>query len=171
MPLRKKGGASPKSKPRKRSVEKAKKEFPAEQNEDRIEYYVDAFFSYDKNERVGKCAFRVRTERRFSSLEYGVSVEVEREKNVVDLGLFGLTTKQSYAVKPAPAESIVEIEETIGAVTVNAIKPDGAINSAEYEFNPYTKKVRLVKEFLPEKKNNRLFCRFGVADELNAFAG
>ncbi|MBD3408699.1 MAG: hypothetical protein GF419_00705 [Ignavibacteriales bacterium] len=170
MPLRKKGGAAPTSKPRKRSIEKAKKETPAEQNENRIEYYVDAFFSYDKNEHVGKCAFRVRTERLFSSLEYGVSVEIEREKNVVDLGLFGLRTKQSYAVKPAPAVSIVEIEETIGAVTVNAVKPDGAINSAEYEFNPYTKTMTLVNEFLPEKKNNRLFCRFGVAEELHTFA-
>ena len=61
-------------------------------------------------------------------------------------------------------------EDLIGEHTVNVLKQDGCINSALFNFNIYNRTIDLVQEFLPEKKNNRLFCKFEVAEDEFSFA-
>jgi len=82
----------------------------------------------------------------------------------------GLQAKPNYAPRVQPARKDTLFEELIGDVTVNVVKQDGSINSAIYNFNSVEKKIALVKEFMPEKENNRLFCKFKVSEEEFSFS-
>ena len=64
--------------------------------------------------------------------------------------------------KVQPANAEIDFEELFGEYTVNIIKQDGSINSVIVNFNIFKKEIVIVKEFLPEKKNNSKFCTFEV---------
>jgi len=52
---------------------------------------------------------------------------------------------------------------------VNVIKQDGSMNTAVFEFNYFKREIKLVKSFVPEKKNNRMFCEFLVSEKNFSF--
>jgi hypothetical protein len=130
---------------------------------DKLEYVCKAFYSYDNKNNKQYCVFAVETIVEFTSFAYEISVEVIKEKNVINLILTGLSAKTNVVPLVQPARTEVLFEDLIGDYTINVLKQDGAINTAEYHFNIFKKEILLVKQYKPKKKNNRLFCRFEVA--------
>ncbi len=155
-------------KSRKKSIDALKQATPIKKKSD-IEYIAKVFFHYDESLKKQFYILRLNTVQEFSFLNYEIAVEVQKNKNVVDVSLMGLKAKQSYLVIPQPASTDFFFEELYGEYTFNIIKQDGSINSAKYHFNLFKKELFLVNEFLPAKKNNRKFCKFEIATELFTF--
>jgi hypothetical protein len=111
----------------------------------------------------------ILTVKEFVYLNYEISVDVRKVKDMIDISLLGLNTRQSYYVKAGPARVDLYFEDLFGKHTFNVIKQDGSINSMTIDFNIYKKEMLVVEDTQPDKKNNRLFCTFRTAPELNTF--
>jgi hypothetical protein len=168
MPLRKQARIPKIPKNRKKSIDALKKATPLKKKSE-IEYFAKVFFEYNTIEKKQLYVLQLRTAQEFSFLNYEVSAEVRKRKNIVDISLMGLRTKQSYLVIPQPAISNFYFEDLFGEYTFNIIKQDGSINSAKYHFNLFKKELKLVNEFMLAKKNNRKFCKFEIATDLFTF--
>ncbi len=136
---------------------------------DKIEYVCKAFFYYDTVNKKQFVSFTIETVMELKVFSYEVTVEVLKKKDGIYLVIMGLAAKTNYAPQVQPARKDNYFENLVGDVTVNVVKQDGSINSAIYNINFLEKKIMLVKEFLPEKENNRKFCNFIVAEEENSF--
>ena len=136
---------------------------------DKLEYICNAFYKYDQQTKKQYCVFAIETVVEFTSFAYEVSVEALKEKNVIDFVLTGLRAKTNVVPLIQPARTELLFEDLIGDYTVNVVKQDGAINSAEYHFNIFKKEIVLLKQYKPKKKNNRLFCKFEVDKEEFSF--
>ena len=136
---------------------------------DKLEYYCKAFFKYDEKQKKQYYAFAIETVVEFTAFAYEVSVDVIKEKNVINLVVMGLKAKLNSVPRVQPARNESLFEDLFGEFTVNVVKQDGAINSADFYFNIYKKELLLLKQSIPKKKNNRLFCEFKVAEEEFSF--
>jgi hypothetical protein len=132
---------------------------------DKLEYLCKAFYKYDTLSKKQFCVFAIETIVEFTSFAYEVSVEVIKDKNVIDLILMGLKAKTNVVPQIQTARKEILFEDLVGDYTVNVVKQDGAINTGEYHFNIFKKEILLTKQYKPKKKNNRLFCTFEVAEE------
>jgi len=129
---------------------------------DKIDFNCKAYFKYDVKLKKQFVAFSLETIAEFTSFSYEISVDVIKEKDVINIVVIGLKAKMNAVPKVQPAVKEVLFEDLIGQLNINVVKQDGAINSAEYYLNIYSKDILLRKEFKPRKKNNRLFCKFEV---------
>ena len=132
---------------------------------DKLEYVCKAFYKYD--EKVGRqyYVFAIETIVEFTSFAYEVSVEVIKEKHVLNFILMGLKAQTNAVPQIQPARTELYFEDLIGDYTINVVKQDGAINTGEYHFNIFKREIILTNQYKPKKKNNRLFCKFGVAED------
>jgi hypothetical protein len=168
MSLRKQEGVPRIPKTRKKTIDKMKSTTPTK-TEDLIEYRGFVYYKYDKVLKKQYYVLTLVTVKEFVYLDYELSVEVRRVKNVIDISLLGLNTRQSYHVQAGPAKVDIRFEDLYGVYTFNVIKQDGSINSVVIDFNIYKKEMILVEKSMPDKKNNRLFCTFSLAPEQNSF--
>ncbi len=152
------------SKARVKTISKIKEAAPREKKSE-IEYLCQIYFSTDGNKGTQKYCISLSTVRQFSALNYEVSVKTLKVKNSIDISILGLHTKAGYINEPGPAVCFLYFENLYGKHTVNIIKQDGSINSALIDFNIFKKQIDLVKFFLPDKKNNRKFCNFEIAND------
>lgn len=136
---------------------------------DKLEFICKAFFKYDEQLKKQYHVLAIETIVEFTAFSYEVTIEVIQEKNVINLIIMGLKAKMDAVPQVAPAVKEVYIQDLFGDYTINVLKQDGAINSAEYYFNLYKKEILLKKQYKPKKKNNRLFCEFAVATERFSF--
>ncbi len=136
---------------------------------DKLEYICKTFFKYDEKIQKQFYAFAIETIVEFTSFAYEVSVEVIKEKNVLNFILMGLKAKTNVVPQILPARTEILFEDLIGDYIVNVVKQDGAINTGEYHFNIFKKEILLIKQYKPKKKNNRLFCKFEVAEDEFSF--
>lgn len=169
MPLRKLKGVPKIPKTRKKKAHSALSAVPLKKP-DNMEYNCSVYFKWDEKTKKQYYAFAIETVVEFTSFAYEVSVDVIREKNVFYFVITGLKAKTNVVPQIAPAKAELLFEELIGDITVNVVKQDGAINAADYNFNIYKKEIELLKEYKPRKKNNRLFCKFYVAENLFSFS-
>ncbi len=137
---------------------------------DKHEYKCGAFFYYDKSDKVQKCVFRIETVAEFTNFAYEIAVDTLQEKRDFYFVLMGLKARPNMIPDVEPAITDLAMMNLVGEYTVNIVKQDGAINSAVFKFNLFKKEIELVKEFHPDKKNNRFFCTFEVAENLFTFA-
>jgi hypothetical protein len=163
MPLKKPIEAPKIPKTRKKTTETLKNAIPS-QKEGAIEYICKAYFNYDKVLRKQTCNISIETVKEFTVLNYILSTDVKKTKNVIDISILGLNTTQSYLTLVQPAKAELFFEDIFGKHTINVIKQDGSINSAIFDFNIYKKEIKLVEQFLPQKKNNKKFCEFSVSE-------
>ncbi|MBK7868531.1 MAG: hypothetical protein IPJ75_16925 [Ignavibacteriales bacterium] len=168
MSLRKQEGVPKIPKTRKKTIDKVKSSTPTK-TEDLIEYTGSVYYKYDKVFKKQFYVLTIATVKEFVYLDYELSVDVRRVKNVIDISLLGLNTRQSYHVQAGPARVDLQFEDLYGVYTFNVIKQDGSINSVVIDFNIYKKEMILVEESMPDKKNNRLFCSFKLSPERNTF--
>ena len=152
----------PKSRSKKISVIK---DSVPEKKEPEIEYTCEVYFSTDISKEKQYYCISLSTIRQFSSLNYEISIDSVKKKNTIDIMILGLKTKTDYINKSGSAECEVLFENLYGKYTINIIKQDGSINTAVFDFNVFKKKINLVDVYLPEKKNNREFVSFKVAEE------
>ncbi|MCX6152416.1 MAG: hypothetical protein NTX22_17960 [Ignavibacteriales bacterium] len=162
MPLKKPKGIPKLPKTRKKNIEAAKDAIP-QKKENKVEYLCFAFFKFDSVFNKQFCTLRIITVAEFTHFAYELSVASSIHKNVIEITLLGLQAKINYLPKVEPAKVDIDFENLYGEYTVNIIKQDGSINSAVFNFNIFKKDIKLTKKFLPEKKNNRLFCDFIVS--------
>lgn len=165
MPLKKPKSVPKIVKARKKTIDKLKEAVPVKK-ESEIEYSCKITLKYNPQKKVQQYAFAIETSKFFSSMNYEITIQASKGKKVIDISILGLTPKQTYFTKPGPAVSEIFFEDLYGDYVVNIIKKDGSINSAKVNFNVFKKEIKLLEEFLPEKKNNRKFCSFSV-DETN----
>ncbi|HAB52023.1 MAG: hypothetical protein A2315_08350 [Ignavibacteria bacterium RIFOXYB2_FULL_35_12] len=168
MPLKKPKTVPKIAKARKVTIDKLKEAVP-NKRESEIEYNCKIAFKFNPVKKVQQYLFALETEKLFSSMKYGITTESKKDKKVIDISILGLTPSQAYLIEPGPAKSEVFFEDLYGEYTVNIIKKDGSINSAIVDFNLFKKDIKLLKEFLPPKKNNRKFCTFSVDQRNFAF--
>ena len=136
---------------------------------DKIEYLCKAFYKYDETTGKQYSVFAIETLVEFTSFAYEVSVDVIQEKNVINFILMGLKAKMNVVPLIQPARTELLFQDLVGDYVVNVVKQDGAINTGAYHFNIYKKEILLTKQYKPKKKNNRLFCKFEVAEEEFSF--
>ncbi|MFA7228912.1 MAG: hypothetical protein WC061_07750, partial [Melioribacteraceae bacterium] len=129
---------------------------------DKMEYLCKAYYKYDDVARKQYSVFAIETLVEFTSFAYEVSLDIIREKNVINIILMGLKAKMNVVPDVQPARTEILFQDLVGDYEVNVVKQDGAINSGEYHFNIYKKEILLTRQYKPKKKNNRLFCRFEV---------
>lgn len=168
MSLRKPKSVPKIPKVRQKSIDKVIETTPMEKQSE-IEFNCRIFFNYNKKFRKQEYVIELNTVKEFSSLNYSLTIDARKASNNIDIRILGLKADATYASKPGPASKQIVFEELYGEHTINIIKQDGSINSAAMNFNVFKKEVKLLNEFLPEKKNNRKFCTFEVADDLFTF--
>ncbi|MEO8232602.1 MAG: hypothetical protein ABI638_09980, partial [Ignavibacteriota bacterium] len=152
------------SKARDKNIDKLKKATPAKKKTE-IEFNCKIYFHKDGLNGKQKYRFEVETSKIFSFLNYKLTAQARKEKKTIDISLLGLTALNDYMAKAQPANIEIDFEELFGEYTVNIMKQDGSINSALVNFNIFKKEILLVKEFLPEKKNNSKFCTFEIVPD------
>ena len=96
-------------------------------------------------------------------------MRVLQNKQVVNIIIMGLKARTDIVPQVQPARGEYLLEDLVGEFTLNIYKQDGAVNSGIFHLNIYNKTINLVKEYKPQKKNNRLFCRFEVAENEFSF--
>lgn len=148
-------------KAREKSIDKLKKSTPAKKKTE-VEFNCKIYFHVDGTNGKQKYRFEVETLKIFSFLNYKITAQARKEKKVIDISLLGLTALNDYMARVQSANIEIDFEELFGEYTVNIIKQDGSINSALLNFNIFKKEIELVKQFLPEKKNNSKFCTFEI---------
>lgn len=156
-------------KAREKTIDKLKKTSPAKKKTE-IEFNCKIYFHKDGINGKQKYRFCVETMKIFSFLNYKITAQSRKEKKTIDISLLGLTAMNDYLAKVQPATIEIDFEDLFGEYTINVIKQDGSINSALVNFNIYKKEIELVKEFLPEKKNNSKFCTFEIDKELFTYS-
>jgi len=164
MPLKKPISLPKIANARKQTIGKLKESVPIKK-ESELEYNCKIAFKFNPSKKVQQYAFTLETEKLFASMNYGITTESKKDKKVIDISILGLSPRQTYFTEAGPAKSEIFFEDLYGEYTVNMIKKDGSINSALVDFNVFKKDIKLVKEFLPAKKNNRKFCAFSVDQE------
>lgn len=169
MPLKKPKDLPKLPKTRKKKAHAAIDAIP-EKKPDKIEYKVSTFFHYDKTKKKQFVIIRIETVAEFTSFAYEVSIGELKEKRDYFIVLMGLKAKTNMVPGVQPARTDLLLEDLVGEYTFHIVKQDGAINSAVFNFNPFKKEIKLVEEFLPEKKNNRHFCKFSIAEDLFSFS-
>jgi hypothetical protein len=155
-------------KTRKKKAHIAIKAIP-EKKPDKHEYKCKAFYHFEESTDSQLCVFRIETVAEFTNFVYEIVVDTVQEKRDLYFVLMGLKAKANALPHVEPAITDLALYDLVGEYNVNIVKQDGAINSAVFKFNPYKKEIELVKEFQPQKKNNRFFCKFEVAEELFTF--
>ncbi|MCU0344022.1 MAG: hypothetical protein MUF28_09410 [Ignavibacterium sp.] len=148
-------------KAREKKIDKLKKATPAKKKTE-IEFNCMIYFHKDGVNGKQKYRFEIETTKIFSFLNYKLTVQAQKEKKTIDISLLGLKALNDYMAKVQPANVEIDFEDLFGEFTVNIIKQDGSINSALVNFNIFKKEIELIKEFLPEKKNNSKFCTFEI---------
>ncbi len=156
-------------KAREKSIDKLKKAIPKKKKEE-IEFNCKIYFHYDSISKKQKYRFHLETLKVFSSLNYKITTQYRKEKNEIDISILWLNALNDYLTKVQPASAEIDFEDLFGEYTVNIIKQDGSINSAIVNFNVYKKDIQIVKEFLPQKKNNGRFCTFELDRTHNSFS-
>jgi hypothetical protein len=162
MPLKKQKSVPEIPKSREKKISVIRESIP-EKKDSGIEFICEIYFSTDISAKKQYYCFGLITVLQFSNLNYELSVNTVKKKNSIDITILGLKTNPGYINKTGPAGKEVFFENLYGKYTINIIKQDGSINSAVLDFNIFKKSIKLIDVFLPEKRNNRKFIKFEVA--------
>lgn len=168
MPLKKPKDLPKIPKSRQKKAENALAAIP-EKKEDKLEYKCKAYYDFDSTTKTQYSVFAIETVAEFTSFAYEVSLEVLKDKREIVIVLMGLKALTNMAPKVQPARTEIPFEDFVGEYTVKVVKQDGAINAADFNFNIFKKEIKLLKEYKPQKKNNRIFCKFEVNKEAFRF--
>ncbi len=141
---------------------------PKKNNE--IEYRCKVYFHYNPAKKSQSYAIEIETTRHFAVLNYNLTFDSKKSKNIIDINVLGLKAANSYTNEPGPAVSIIYFDELYGRYTINIIKQDGSINSAVYYFNIYKNSIELIEDDVPAKQNNSRFCLFDIDEKKFTFA-
>lgn len=169
MPLKKPNEIPKIPKTRKKKAQAAIEAIPPAKKPNKIEYVCKAYFNFDKTLKKQFTVISIETVVEFTSFAYEISLDYHQEKDDIYFVLMGLKAKTNQVPAVQPAVTKVSFEDLIGEYTVNIVKQDGSMNSGVFKFNTFSKEIKLLKEFVPEKENNRLFCKFQVDESLFSF--
>lgn len=89
MPLRRQEGVPKIPKTRKKTIDKMKSTTPVKTG-DVIEYRAMVYYHYDEIKKKQFYVLTITTVKEFVFLNYLISVDVRKIKNVIDSSLFGL---------------------------------------------------------------------------------
>ena len=140
MPLRNPTDIPKIPKTRKKKPHAALEAIPAKKP-DKLEYYCKAFYKYDGKKNQQYLVFAIETAVEFTAFAYEISVEVIKEKNVINLVVMGLKAKMDSVPQVMPARNEILFDVLFGDHIVNVVKQDGAINTGEFHFNIYKKQM------------------------------
>ena len=159
MPLRKPTAETKTQKSHKKNIAIFKTITPI-LKENKIEYKCKFYYKFDQIENKKMLAVRIETITLFNNFSYEIVTEAQKVKNSIEIGIVGLKAKINSIPAIAPAYSDIHFDDLIGDYEFSVIKNDGCINSVKINFNNIDNKIKILSSFVPEKKNNRLFCEF-----------
>lgn len=168
MPLKKPLSIPKLPKTRKKSIDALKKAIPLKKKKE-SEFIAKLYFKFDMLSRKQYYAVLVYTVKEFSYLNYEIAVETQQDGNEIDVSILGLSMKHSYLVEPKPAYKELLFEDLYGKHTLTFIKQDGSMNNVDVDFNIFKKEITILKDYIPEKKNNSRFINFQVDEESYSF--
>ncbi len=168
MPLRKPKDIPKIPKTRKKKAHAALDAIPSKKP-DKQEFVCKIYFKYDAKIKKQFVSFLIETVVEFTAFAYEVSVDVIKEKNVINLIIMGLKAKMDSVPQIMPAQCENFFEDLFGDYTINVVKQDGAVNSVEIKINSINKSIEIIKKYLPKKKNNRNFCEFVIDEDKFTF--
>lgn len=169
MPLRKPIDLPHLPNTRKKNIDVFKNTIP-QPKPSKIEYNCLFYFDFDSINKKQILCLKIESIISFSSFSYEISTEIQKKGTNVDIAILGLTTQINNAPLETKATKIFCFDEQFGEMSFNIIKYDGCENSCKIKYNLYQKSIEIVETKISEKKNNRLFCNFKVAPELNNFS-
>ncbi|MGK9475194.1 hypothetical protein [Melioribacter sp. OK-6-Me] len=169
MPLRKVNDPPKIPKTRKKKPESVLKAIPAPKP-DKLEYLCKLFFRYDKTVKKQYLVIRIETIAYFTNFTYEITYDLIEKENNIYIIITGLKARMDLVPEVGPASCELLREFLEGNININLTKQDGAINSAEYQVDFNNRAINLIKEFMPPKKNNRIFCKFEVDNNNFSFA-
>ncbi|MFZ6034505.1 MAG: hypothetical protein ACOYVE_14515 [Melioribacter sp.] len=169
MPLRKVDDPPKIPKTRKKKAESVLKAIPAPKP-DKVEYICKLYFKYDKTEKKQYLIIRVETAAYFTSFKYEITYDLIEKENDIYIIITGLKARMDLVPEVGPASCELRKDIVEGNIKINLAKQDGAINGAEYKLDFNNRKIELIKEFMPPKKNNRVFSKFEVDNDNFSFA-
>jgi len=164
LPLKKPKDVPKIPKTRKKKADSVFSAIP-EKKPDKLEYICKTLFRYNELNKKQFTVIVIETIIEFTNFIYEVSLKVQKDRNEINVIIMGLTAKTDIVPQVLPAKGEYLLEDLVGEFTVNVYKQDGSVNTGIYNLNFYNKSINLIKEFKPAKKNNRLFCKFEVAED------
>lgn len=169
MPLRKPTDLPHLPNTRKKNIDVFKNTIP-QPKPDKIEYNCLFYFDFDSIAKKQILCLKIESVLSFSSFSYEISTEIQKKGTNIDIAILGLTTQINNAPLETKATKIFAFNEQFGELNFNIIKYDGCENSCKIKYNLYQKSIEIIETKITEKQNNRLFCNFRVATELNNFS-
>ncbi|NUN08194.1 MAG: hypothetical protein HUU54_03370 [Ignavibacteriaceae bacterium] len=156
--------------PGKKEVKPVKrKDIPRLPKEEK-EYLVKFYFRYDELQKKQFYVISLETLKIFRTLSYGISVDVTKSKDTIDIKILGLNTKSSYIVQPKQAATELFFEDLYGNFKVLVHKHDKLFNSINASFNIFTKSISLKKDLSKAAKTaKKQFCVFEVDENKFSF--
>lgn len=164
--------------PEKKKAEKSKpqeikpvkrKDIPRLPKEEK-EYLIKFYFHYDNLQKKQYYVISLETLKIFRTLSYGISVDVVKQKDIIDIKILGLDTKSSYIVQPRQAATELFFEDLYGNYKVIIHKHDKLFNSVNASFNIFTKSITLKKDLTKAAKAvKKNFCVFEVDESKFTF--
>jgi len=136
-----------------------------EKKPNKIEYLATLHYIKKPTSNEVKNVISIETVTEFANFVYEINVEIVTEKKDINIFVLGLQASSNSAPKVEPAHTDLEFVDLVGEYTLNIYKADGAVNSAQFRFNPFNRKIEQIRTFLPDKINNRLFCEFKLGSE------
>ena len=133
-----------------------------EPKSDKIEYICKVFYKKEAQNSAYIPMLSLETVSEFSNFIYEISTDSVLIKKELNLIILGLKTSTNSAPGVQPAFKEMQLGDLVGEYIFNVYKRDGAVNSALIKFNPFNQNIKLLKEYLPPKQNNRHFCSFEV---------
>lgn len=168
MPLKSPSEMPKVPKTRQKKAASAIKAIP-DQKPDKFEYACKIFFRYNPTKKTQYYVIAVETISEFTAFAYELNLELVIDKRDLYIVIMGISAKTNMVPEVQPARTELNFEDLVGEYTIHVVKQDGAINSAVINFNIFSKEIKIEKEFVPEKKNNRLFCKFGIEEDKFSF--
>ncbi len=129
---------------------------------DKLEYICKVFYKKEKLNSTYLPVLSLETVSEFSNFIYEIATDILLLKKELNLIILGLKTSTNSAPRVQPAIKEIKLENLVGEYIFNIYKRDGAVNSAVLRFNPFNQDIKLLKEYLPIKQNNRHFCKFEI---------
>ncbi len=146
-----------------------RKDIPRLPKED-TEYIVKFYFYYDESAKKQFYVISLETIKIFRTLSYGISVDVQKTKDTIDIKILGLNTKSSFIITPKAASTELFFEDLYGTFNIAVHKHNKLANSITAMFNIFTKTITLKKDISKAAKSaKKQFCSFEVDESKYSF--
>ncbi len=126
----------------------------------KYEYQIKPYFEYDEKLNKDFFILELMTFREFASFQYQINYKFSHRARDYDVKILGLDAKDISFPYSGKATAKIRLENMVGKYFFHIIKQNGESNSFELDINPFERRIKLLKEFIREKKKLNKFVEF-----------